>query len=401
MTAPSRSAGKILTRAIELLSSARALDEVTAIVADAARELAGADGATFVLREDDLCFYADERAIGPLWKGQRFPASTCISGWAMAHAQSVVVPDIFVDDRIPHDAYRPTFVKSLCMTPVRVEDPIAAIGTYWAEQHTPDDDTVRHLQILANSAAVALENLELRGAVSRRVEERDRYASRADELESAIHALVHDLRTPLTAMIGYADLLIEETPEGGEAQRHAGTIARAGQRMAAQIDRMLGIYRITQSPIHPMELDLTLLGRELADDFLAQAKDRSVNIDVEDGLEVVADPVLARLMLDNLLDNAVKYTAREDDARIRIGRVDHEHPLSTFAISDNGVGFDPGDATLLFQPLGRLHADQDFAGTGLGLASVARIVERHGGKVHAEGVPSVGASFFFSLPVPG
>ena len=392
-------AGSILTRTVEALSSARTLDHVTAVVAEAARDLADADGATFVLREDGACFYADEKAIGPLWKGLRFPLDTCVSGWAMSRSETVVIPDVFADPRVPHDAYRVTFVKSMCMVPVRLEDPIAAIGTYWSDGRTPAPATVRQLEILADTAAVALENLELRGALDRRAAERDGHAQRADELEAAIHSLVHDLRSPLGAMIGYADLIAENT-ESEKSARYAETILRAGDRMSAQIERMLSIYRITHNPIVPGPVDLTAVARHCADELVARAGGRRLRIDVEDGLKVVADPVLTETVVENLLGNAVKYTAKTPDAYITLRRVDSGHPLSTFVVRDNGAGFDQADAQLLFRPLTRLHSAEDFPGTGLGLASVARIVELHGGTIRAEGVPSSGAAFYFSLPVP-
>ncbi|MBV9870112.1 MAG: sensor domain-containing diguanylate cyclase [Frankiaceae bacterium] len=145
-----------LVSVVQDLSLARDVASVQRIVRHAARELTGADGATFVLRDGDKCFYADEDAIAPLWKGQRFPLQTCISGWAMLNAQSVVIPDIYVDDRIPHDAYRPTFVKSLCMVPIRSADPIGAIGNYWSEEHEATEEEVHILQALADTTAVAL-----------------------------------------------------------------------------------------------------------------------------------------------------------------------------------------------------------------------------------------------------
>ena len=112
------------------LSHARDLNTVMSIVREAARELTGADGATFVLRDGDKCYYAEENAISPLWKGQRFPMSICISGWVMMNAQSAVIEDIYADARIPVAAYRPTFVKSLAMVPIRTNNPIGAIGNY-------------------------------------------------------------------------------------------------------------------------------------------------------------------------------------------------------------------------------------------------------------------------------
>ncbi|OIR00302.1 hypothetical protein GALL_175540 [mine drainage metagenome] len=112
------------------LSQAHDLEAVMAIVRRAARDLTGADGATFVLRDGDQCFYAEENAIAPLWKGRRFPLSLCISGWVMLNRQPAVIEDIYSDDRIPAEAYRPTFVKSLAMVPIRTNDPVGAIGNY-------------------------------------------------------------------------------------------------------------------------------------------------------------------------------------------------------------------------------------------------------------------------------
>jgi two-component sensor histidine kinase len=147
-----------LIETIEALSATRTIAEVADVVRKAARRISGADGVAFVLRDNEQCWYFDEDAIGPLWKGKRFPLTACISGWAMLNRQTVVIPDIYLDDRIPHDAYRPTFVKSLVMTPVRMEDPVAAIGAYWAESHTPSPETVQKLQVIARATASALES---------------------------------------------------------------------------------------------------------------------------------------------------------------------------------------------------------------------------------------------------
>ncbi len=143
------------------LSLARDLEAVMAIVRRAARDLTGADGATFVLREGDQCFYAEENAIAPLWKGRRFPMSVCISGWVMLNRQPAVIEDIYSDSRIPAEAYRPTFVKSLAMVPIRTNDPVGAIGTYWAERRQPGPEQVKILAALADTTAVALENVRI------------------------------------------------------------------------------------------------------------------------------------------------------------------------------------------------------------------------------------------------
>jgi two-component sensor histidine kinase len=127
-----------------------------AVTTHAARSLVHADGVTFVLREDDLCYYADEDAIGPLWKGKRFPISACISGWVMEHGKAAVVPDIKLDGRIPQDAYSSTFVKSLAMVPIRQDEPIGAMGAYWARTHAATSDELERLQTIANAAALAV-----------------------------------------------------------------------------------------------------------------------------------------------------------------------------------------------------------------------------------------------------
>ena len=157
--------GEELSGTVAKLSLANHLNDVTAIVAQAARRLAGADGATFVLRDKDQCYYADENAIGPLWKGKRFPSEICISGWCMTNKEAVAIVDIFKDNRIPVEAYSPTFVKSLCMVPIRAESPIGAIGTYWSKYYSPTPVEVSALKALADSASVALENLKLKQSI--------------------------------------------------------------------------------------------------------------------------------------------------------------------------------------------------------------------------------------------
>jgi diguanylate cyclase (GGDEF)-like protein len=168
-----------LVGTVQELSLARDLASIQHIVRGTARELTGADGATFVLRDNGYCYYADEDSIAPLWKGRRFPIDVCISGWAMLNRKPAVIGDIYRDARIPHDAYRPTFVKSLAMVPIRTRDPIGAIGNYWATLRQPTDQEVRLLQALADSTAVAMENVQVYQELEARV------AARTAELQSA------------------------------------------------------------------------------------------------------------------------------------------------------------------------------------------------------------------------
>ncbi|HEX5378722.1 MAG TPA: HWE histidine kinase domain-containing protein [Phenylobacterium sp.] len=161
-----------LVEMIEDLSSARTVDQVAAVVRSTARRIAGADGVAFILREEAQCFYMDEDAIAPLWKGQRFPLDACISGWAMLNRQTVVIPDIYKDSRVPHDVYRPTFVRSMVMTPVRPNDPIAAIGAYWAVERQPTEDEVTKLQIMARATAAALDSALMHASLAETLQRR-------------------------------------------------------------------------------------------------------------------------------------------------------------------------------------------------------------------------------------
>jgi GAF domain-containing protein len=145
--------------AVQLLQDAQSVAEVETIVKRSARAGVGADGVTVVRLDNGQCHYADEDAVSPLWKGQRFPVERCISGWAMRHAETVVIPDIRVDGRIPQAAYRPTFVHNLVIVPIGTESPVGAIGAYWAEPHAASHEEIATLEGLAAAAASALERI--------------------------------------------------------------------------------------------------------------------------------------------------------------------------------------------------------------------------------------------------
>jgi serine phosphatase RsbU (regulator of sigma subunit) len=194
-----------LVRAVQELSLARSLPEVQRIVRTAAREITGCDGASFVLRDDDKCYYADEDAIAPLWKGSRFPLGVCISGWAMLNRDSAVIPDIYRDARIPHEAYRPTFVKSLVMVPIRKLDPIGAIGNYWAYERQPSGKEVFLLQALADATSIAMENVQVYSELEDRVRDRTAALERANE---EIRKQTDRLTAGLESAAGYVSSIL-------------------------------------------------------------------------------------------------------------------------------------------------------------------------------------------------
>ncbi len=155
---------ELLIDAVQRFSAANTLQEIIDLATRLARKGSGADGASFVLREQDQCFYVNEDAIGPLWKGRRFPMSACVSGWVMHHRLPVVISDITLDERVPQDAYLSTFVRSLVIVPIRSMDPIGAIGAYWSTVGTPPLGTAHWLQALADAASAGI------GAVRAKVE---------------------------------------------------------------------------------------------------------------------------------------------------------------------------------------------------------------------------------------
>lgn len=172
---------ELLLDAVQELSLAETLAQVMEVVRDTARSLTGADGTTFVLREDQVCYYADEDAISPLWKGQRFPLSQCVSGWVMTHGESCLIEDIAHDDRVPPDVYAHTFVRSMLMVPIRARAPLGAIGNYWAHPHEPTATERKLLEGLASASAVALERIRAYEVLEKTVEHRTEELRRANE----------------------------------------------------------------------------------------------------------------------------------------------------------------------------------------------------------------------------
>ncbi|ESQ80312.1 VOC family protein [Asticcacaulis sp. YBE204] len=222
------SAMERLVEVVQDLSRARDLNHVIRIVRDAARDLTGADGATFVLRDGEQCYYVDENAIAPLWKGKRFPLSLCISGWAMLNRETAVIEDIYSDPRIPHEAYRPTFVKSLVMVPIRSDQPVGSIGNYWAYRHRPTPEEVMILQALADSASVAMENVRLINDLEQNAEMLRSLQSQLDARED-VQSL---LRQAVSRDADFPDMVRDE-PGQEAAPMIATTLMFSGQAEAA------------------------------------------------------------------------------------------------------------------------------------------------------------------------
>ncbi|MBN9419754.1 MAG: GAF domain-containing protein [Candidatus Eremiobacteraeota bacterium] len=374
-----------LVQAVQELSLARTLDKVMQIVRTVARELTGADGATFVLRDGDKCYYADEDAIQPLWKGMRFPLTACISGWAMLNKDNAVIPDIYQDPRIPADAYRPTFVKSLAMVPIRSSAPIGAIGNYWAEYHHPDAQQVSLLQALADATSVTMENLQVYAELERRVQERTRDLEEANRsLESFSYTVSHDLRAPLRAIDGFSRML--------EPGPYKDRIQQAGQRMGGLIENLLDLARYARAEVQRRQVDLSDIAAQIANRLEAP-------IDIEANMTTECDRELLSVALENLLSNACKYSSKQAEPHIEFSRTTRDGQ-TVYYVRDNGAGFDMEKAQKLFTPFQRMHTQSEFPGTGVGLATVHKIITRHGGAIWAESAVGQGTTFYFTLSSP-
>ena len=218
------------------------------------------------------------------------------------------------------------------------------------------------------------------------------------ELEAFTYSVSHDLRTPLRSIDGFSQALLEDCLEGLDAkgQGYLRRIRDAAQRMGGLIDDLLQLSRIDQADLRRTPVNLSALARQAVAELRSQHPHREVEVEIRDGLIVDADSRLMRILLENLFSNAWKFTRKTRDARIGFG-VDEQPGGPAYFIRDNGAGFDMTYAGKLFGVFQRLHRQEEFPGTGIGLATVQRIVHRHGGRVWAEGKPDEGATFHFSL----
>ena len=226
-------------------------------------------------------------------------------------------------------------------------------------------------------------------------------AAANEELEAFAYSVSHDLRAPLRALSGFSDALAEDYGDRLDARGHEYLqhIQTAADGMSRLIDHLLRLSRLTRSEMSYERVDLSALVRDALAELSRQEPARRVASDVEDGLVVEGDPVLLRTAIQNLVENAWKYTRHVPDARIAF-RSKREGEETAYVVSDNGAGFDMAFAGKLFTPFERLHGAHEFEGTGVGLATVKRVVHRHRGLLRGEGIVGEGATFTFTLGRP-
>jgi len=229
-----------------------------------------------------------------------------------------------------------------------------------------------------------------------------RYAAQLEaanaELEAFAYSVSHDLRAPLRSISGFSQALLEDYGDRLDqtAREHVDRVRVASQRMAELIDDLLGLSRVTRAELHRAPVDVSAMAQSVLDELYARSPQREAEFVVAPGIIVDGDAHLLRIVLENVLGNAWKYTKNVAHTRIEFGAMVQDGGR-VYYVRDNGAGFDMAYSAKLFGAFQRLHAEAEFEGTGIGLATVQRIVQRHGGRVWAEGATGQGATFSFTL----
>lgn len=392
-----------LTETNRALVGALEFEQVTEITCRAARELVGADGATFVVREGQRVRYAAEDALAPLWQGQTFPLECCISGWVMLHAQPAVIEDIYTDDRIPPAVYRATFVQSLLMMPVGPGLPVGAIGVYWADKHRASAYEIELLQSLASAADLALASVRAY-AEARHARTQAEQANRLKD--EFLATLSHELRNPLNSIVGNAEMLLR-APEAQTSPflRQAVEVIRRNAHAQTQlINDLLDLSRLQNEKLLLKRQPLLLapILRDAAEAVRLQIGTRNIEFALklaDEALVVEADPVRLQQILWNLLSNAVKFTP--NGGRVSLS-LHHEAGAAVIRVTDTGQGIEAAFLPHIFEMFRQADArtTRQYGGLGIGLALVKQLTELHEGSIQAssKGVGQ-GAEFTVRLPL--
>lgn len=325
-----------------------------------------------------------------------------LCGWVARHEMSIRVENLSDDPRVAQTLARQLQVSTGVLTPVYSANRIVGGLSAFRDGAPFDALDEELLTLLGHRVSTALDNLKLLFDLENRVASRtDELARINQELRSFSYSVSHDLRAPLRSVDGFARALLEdysdELDETGAD--YLQRMRQASQKMAALIDDLLKLSRLSQQDMAYTDVDLTALCQDLNADLQQASPDRHVDVQIENNLNISGDTGLLRVAMTNLLGNAWKYTQHKSQAEIRVGKVNGSKPgVATFYVRDNGVGLNMDYADKLFSPFQRLHTQSEFPGTGIGLAIVARIINRHGGRVWVEAAVGEGSTFYMELP---
>lgn len=422
MTVPEATSWLAAAEAIEQLAHARTIDDVVGLLRASARRIVGADGIAVVLRDGAFCHYVAEDAKAPLWAGQRFPSESCVSGWAMRHKQTVAIPDVFLDPRVPVEAYRATFVRSMLMVPIGGAEPVAAVGAYWSETGMPGAAQAGLLEALARAASSGLESGRLFAALERLNGELERrVVERTEELERAQESLrqkqkmevigqitgnvAHDFNNLLSPIMASLDLVLGGRASAERLERSATVAMEAAETAKTLVQRLLAFAR--RQPLLPTAVDLAELVegmRELVSSTIG-GSGIGLKIDMEAGLPPVrADRQQLEMAILNLVLNA--RDAMPSGGTLEISALpcgsDPPEGLRSGAyvrllVADDGCGMDAKIRASATEPF--FTTKRAGQGTGLGLSMVEGLASQLGGALEIDSAPGAGTRVSLWLPV--
>lgn len=389
---------------LEVSSQLSRTHDVQAIarhVCSVARRLVGMDGTTLVLREREQVYYAEEEAPERLWRGRRFPAVQCISGWAILNRQTAVIEDIYTDPRIPIEAYRPTFVQSLAMVPMGREQPSGSIGAYWARRHKATEREVFLLESLAELAAAALSQARLH-------EEVERLRAQASCVEGAsgsggdptlariIPLVAHDLKNPLGAISLAAQALLRrgslDEKDTGRVRRILASVERA-RHLVSEVLEYSRLQAGSGMPLDVVDARLDDITRSVVDEARTAFPGRKIDLIARDAagrwdVHRVAE------VLSNLLGNALQHGEPARPVTLSVGA---RHGECFVELHNFGPPIPEDVLPVLFEPF-RQGRKGDRGSVGLGLFIVKQIVHAHGGRIRVRSTSEHGTTFSVHLP---
>jgi signal transduction histidine kinase len=369
-----------------------------------ARELAAAMGED----EAGLGIWQPEREVLRFWRIQGRPIDRALdeslAAQAFTEQRAMVTVEEPAKGRVLPADYRHGGPRYVLAAPVTVGSRrLGVVAVLVTKRSTFFDDGLSLLQLLADQAAVVLEHRRLfdEGIALNRTLEQNVSELRAlnDELGAFAYSVSHDLRAPLRSIDGFSQILLEDKGEalGDDGRKHLERVRAAATRMGTLIDDMLLLSRLTRDEMTVANVDVTALAHSVVDELRAREPQRYVEFESNGATPAKGDERLLRIALTNLLGNSWKFTRERTPAHISFGG-ETRNGEAVFFVKDDGVGFDMRYADKLFGAFQRLHNTTEFEGTGIGLATVQRIVHRHGGRVWAESVVGMGTTFYFTLP---